>query len=214
MAVLQIDNAVMVKLNWSHVGRPAINVIGGIQTGTLPPIDQVFANTLDTAVKAGFTANMAAMYTPDTILQNVSIRDLRTPNNFEFVGAGAEVAGDTVGGTPLPRQVAFVISLRTALAGRSFRGRIYLPGGPESQNEAGGLASGAFQNNAIAFIQSVRDAFIAQGFDMAVLSRPADARTIPEKTFAARNGQATQVVSILSHGTGWETQRRRRGRLP
>ena len=79
--------------------------------------------------KASFPTTM-----PTTLsLVNVKLTDLTTQISPAInVGTGLPAAG-TSAGVSLPNNVALVLTKRTVLRGRSFRGRVYLPGLLESQ---------------------------------------------------------------------------------
>jgi len=72
----------------------------------------------------------------------VEVRDPRVPPSW----ASGEVTSDLVGiisGACNPPSVAMVITRRTATAGRSYRGRIFLPAVPVSYHEDGELTGPA-----------------------------------------------------------------------
>jgi hypothetical protein len=123
------------------------------------------------------------------------------------------------------------MTLRTASAGKSFRGRVYLGGFIETENDASGNALTVVSTNCVSFLTAVSSAMTASGLTFAVASRPAERTTVVETTFhndgttstrtitqsPARTGGSTPVTNISSRNTGWETQRRRtngRGALP
>lgn len=210
MPALHIDLAALVVLRWQVVSLVTTNVLGAMRTGTVT-YDQALANALDTAVKAAFTANLAARFSPSAQLTSVGIRDINTPNNAEFIGVNAPVAG-TGTGDPLPKQVALCVTLRTLQTGPAHRGRVYLHGFSEAENDPNGLATTAAQTSAAAFINAVDSALLARGLQLAVLSRPVPAQIIParaEITIPGRAGQAQDVSSVQVRNGRWDTQRRR-----
>jgi hypothetical protein len=213
MPTLVIPNGVLVKLNWTIKGRAAVNALGSTPTGAIT-IDQTLTNTISTAIKSTYTSSgLAAQHTNNTVLSTVSVKDCRTANRTEFIGAGAAVPGTQVGDT-LPSQTAFVITLRTQFAGKSFRGRIYLPSGGEASNDINGNALPAFETAALAFINGINTNLQASGLALAVMSRPEPGHTIPAKIINPRAGGTERVTGVFSRGLHWETQRRRAGRLP
>jgi hypothetical protein len=205
-----IANTVEVRLLWALAGNGAINVLHA--TSPTVPVNQALANTLGAAIKSAFTANLGPMFNSGSGLIRVGVRDLRIEHAAEFLDAGTSVVGSGVGDS-LPSQVALCITLRTASAGKSFRGRVYLGGFIETENDAAGTA-----------LTVVSTTF-------AVASRPAERTTLVETTFhndgttstrtvtqsPARAGGSTPVTSISSRNSQWETQRRRtngRGAVP
>jgi hypothetical protein len=191
------------------------NVLGAIRTGSVT-FNQALANALDTAIKSSWSANLAPRCATSFSLTSVGVRDINTPSNPEFIGSGAAVVG-TGTGDILPRQIALCVTLRTALTGPSHRGRVYINGFVEAENDVNQLASSAAQTGAVAFVNGIMTALGNNGLQLAVLSRPVEARVIPavpEITIPGRPGQGLAVtVPVMRNGT-WDTQRRRRGGTP
>lgn len=201
MPQLVVPNAAQMRLIWAVGGQLyALNVLGVVNAGSVA-ITQTLTNTIGTAIKSAFSSSAfnTAIHTTVT-LANIGLRDVRSANTAEFLDSGAAVAG-TLAGDILPLQIALCITLRTAQAGRSFRGRIYLPGYGEGSNTAAGLASGS--TSAVAFVTAIKSALVASSLDLGVLSRPAPAAVPP------RAGFITTVTSIVARDLVWDTQRRR-----
>lgn len=201
MAQLVVANAAQMRLIWGLGGQLyALNVLGVVNTGAVA-ITQALANTLGTAIKSAVTSSglVGALNTTVT-LANIGIRDIRTANTAEFLDTGGAVAGTAAGGL-LPPQTAFVITLRTASAGRSFRGRVYLCGFDESVN----TATGTIQSSAtsVNFVTAIQSALVASSLNLGVLSRPAPDALPP------RAGFITPVTSVVARDAVWDTQRRR-----
>lgn len=212
MAQLVIPNAALLTLNWSGETRTWKNVIGCVGTGGLPTIDQALANALFTGIStaAGFTA-MLAHFASTVIFESISIRDIHAPNLPEFTSQGTPVSG---GGTldALPLSVAAVVTIRTAKAGKSFRGRTYFSGWDEASNDAQGRSVGFVNTSAESAMTSINSILAGHSMTVAVLSRPQDAKTIPARSIPARTGQATPVSAFITRNNKWESQRRRTGR--
>lgn len=164
-------------------------------------ITQTITNTVGAAVKSGFASSTlnAAIAIPVTLV-NVGLRDLRTAGQPEFLDAGAAVAG-TNASDPLPPQTALCITLRTALVGQHYRGRVYLPGFGETVNTSSGAASSG--SNAVSFVTAIKTALQGSGMDLGVISRPNPLATPPWTGFV------TTVTSIVCRDLVWDTQRRR-----
>lgn len=201
MAQLIVPNAAQLRLIWAQGGvLYAINVMGVVLTGGAV-VNQALANSLGTSIKAALTSSALGAALGTTItLANIGIRDIRTANTAEFLDSGGAVAG-TMAGDLLPPQTAFCVTLRTAFAGRSFRGRVYLPGFAEGHNAAGGTALNA--TGAVAFVTAVKGALVAGGMDLGVVHRPT-AAPLPVTA-----GFITAVTSIVARDLVWDTQRRR-----
>lgn len=197
---LVVPNAAQLRLIWALNGSLyALNVMGVVANAV--GITQTIANTVGAAVKTGFASSSqnAAVSIPVTLV-NVGLRDLRTAGQPEFLDAGAAVAG-TNPSDPLPPQVALVITLRTALVGQHYRGRVYLPGFGETTNTTSGAASSG--SNGVTFIGTIKSALQGSGMDLGVISRPNPLATPPWTGFV------TTVTSIVCRDLVWDTQRRR-----
>lgn len=201
MAQLIVPGAAQMRVIWALSGQLyALNVYGVVNAGGIA-ISQALTNTIGTAIKSGFTSSGHAATVSTTVtLANIGLRDVRTANTAEFIDTGAAVAG-TAAGELLPPQVALCVTLRTAFAGRSFRGRTYLPGYTETNNTVGGVVNGTAL--AVAFVTAIKSALVASSLDLGVLSRPAPDATPP------RAGSINVVTSIVARDAVWDTQRRR-----
>lgn len=212
MAVQVIPNSAQLKLVWSHPGGVWQNVLGFVGSGALPTIDQALANNLFTDVSSALTASgLASQLASTVVFERVLLRSLNSANQPEFTGTGTPTGGAGVGDL-LPLSNAACVTLRTALAGKSFRGRVYISGYAESANDPNGRITTAANNAANSFVDGIRVNATARGLLLAVLSRPADAVTIPAVTRPARVGQGNAVTALLVRDTRWESQRRRTGR--
>jgi len=220
---LVVPGAGLLRLIWNYgaSGAGGLNVLGVALQGTAV-VNQTMANTLDTAIKAALTSSgiVAQLHTTTTLVA-VGIRDIRAAHLTEFVGIGAAVAG-TGTGDPLPRQVAFCVSLKTALSGPRYRGRVYLGGLTEGDNDTGANALAALATNGVAFVNAIDSALNGVSGDLAVVSRPAFATTstittinpagddeVTTRTTEARGGAVTPMTSVVARNLVWDSQRRR-----
>lgn len=224
-----ISNCVEVRLLMNYSTNGGVNVLHASKAAGRV-VDQALANTLGAAIKSAWTANLGALCNGSVALVRVGVRDLTQANQPEFLDSGSQVAGTAVGDA-LPPQTALCITLRTALSGKSFRGRVYVGGFAESENQTTGNANTTTQTAAVAYITAIQAAMSASQLTMSVASMPAyaftDTRTwtLNDGTTRvdtlghgnARNGTQQAVTIIQSRNTAWETQRRRnngRGSLP
>lgn len=200
MPQLVVANAAQLRLIWSLGGSLyALNIMGVVANAV--PITQAITNTIGTAIKSSFTSSaLSASISTQVSLVNIGLRDIRTANTAEFLDSGAAVPG-TLAGDLLPPQTALCVTLRTAQAGRSFRGRVYLCG----FGEAVSGSTGAFTTLAspVNFITALKANLVTSGMDLGVLSRPRFAPLPPSAGFV------TPVTSIVLRDSVWDTQRRR-----
>ena len=212
MAQLVIPNAALLTLNWSGETRTWRNVIGMVGVGALPTIEQGLASALFTGIStAAGVVNLLAELAPTVVFESITIRDISAPNRAEFTSAGTPVSGGGTGDA-LPLSVAAVVTIRTALAGKSFRGRTYFSGFTEAQNDAQGRQLPAVNTAIVGAMTSINSILAGHALTVAVLSRPRDAKSIPAKTITAKVGQGTAVQSFIARNNKWESQRRRTGR--
>lgn len=197
-----------------------MNALSAIVTGSVT-VNQALANALGSAIKSIWTSNVGPLCAATTFAR-VGVRDLRQPAQTEFLDTGA-VATSTGTGDPLPSHIAFCVTLRTALAGKSNTGRVYMSGWSEAENDANGVALSAVGAAAVAFITGIDTNLKSNGMALGVMSRPAFRQTLVRTTFyadgstetdtlsdsSAKSGIVHQVSTIQSRDLRWETQRRR-----
>lgn len=202
MPQLVVANAAQMRLIWSKSGTlHALNVLGVVNAGSVS-ITQALTNTLGTAIKAALTSSgLGAQLSDSFALANVGLRDIRTANTAEFLDAAAATAGTGAATEYLPPQTALCVTLRTAQAGRSYRGRVYLNGYVEAINVSSGVCTNTAPS--VAFVAAIKAALQANGLDLGVISRPAPDLPIP------RAGFVTVVTSAVARDAVWDTQRRR-----
>lgn len=230
MVALQITNGLQLKLYYNITTQLAINVLGMTPTGTVT-VNQALAETIGAMVKSAWSAQMAPHCSTANSLVRVGIRDLRIANLPEFRDTGAAVPGTGGIAEALPAYTALVVTLRTAKAGKSFRGRVYLPGWTENENTASGTSSTAAGTAGVAFINAIGSGLQSSALKLAVLSYPSEDITIDQTTThadgtktvrrlsheTAKVGGAEPVTIVENRNASWEVQRRRvnaRGGLP
>lgn len=194
MPSIVIDNTAQFRVVWQLDGvDTAVNVIHGIKDDPLTPIDQARAD----GIAANFVGKLGPIdrtnWSNRWTLGRVTVRDLNTANEPEFLGTPPALAGNSAAEL-LPLNIASCVTLRTDKAGASYRGRVYVGGWTEGASTSG-VMSAAAKAAATAFVSAYRDALDQSGFTMAVASR-----TI---------GKSRAVTSILTRDTRWDTQRRR-----
>src|SRR5689334_15918544 len=123
-----IPNCVQVRLIWTLPNTKTVyNVMHGSVAGGFVATSSV-AESIFTALKAaaGWTSWKARVNSGVSLI-GIDLRDMRVANQATFQGTSGASAG-TGAGTALPPGDALCVTLRTALAGRAYRGRVYLPG--------------------------------------------------------------------------------------
>lgn len=216
-----VPNGAEARVLFSIAGELAENTYG-FQTAGSMSIDQTLADQVETAIKGAWNANLGPLCPPTTELLHVGLRDLRQANLPEHLGTSNPAAGTGIA-DPLPSQVALCLTLRTAGAGRSFRGRSYIGGFDEAQNDTNGEAATGAITAAISYVQSFQTSLNALGLSLAVLTHPQErivetkttyhadgtttVKTMSEQT--AKTGAANRVTLVEARDASWDTQRRR-----
>lgn len=209
MPALVIPNTVMVRVLWSLNGREANNVLGMVVAGGFT-VTQTVCNSLGNAIASAFnTSGFAADCPAGVTCNGIGMRDIRSADQAEFISVTSPVAG-TASSDMLPRNVALVVTLRTALAGRRFRGRVYLGGISENANTGDAECATDVRDDARDFVTAIQTAMSAVGGQLAVMSRPLYNTDTPPALI--RPGLSTPVTAAVVRNGVWDSQRRRSGR--
>lgn len=210
---LQVDNGGLLRLIWSVSGEPyAVNVMAFSGTASQPPTTAI-ATTVAAAIATGYTNSaLNAQHSTLVTLSSIGLRSINVANQAEVPATVAGAAGTS--STPmLPQQVAAVVTVRTALAGRRFRGRVYLPGWAQIAGASSSAFTTAAGTAALSFISTVGNALFTSNYTLSVLSRPVFQEvtppTIPPTFILIRAGQLNTATSFDLVDHRWDTQRRR-----
>jgi hypothetical protein len=173
---LVVSSGGFAVLHWDVRGQAVVNVLGlHIQPAGL--VNQTTANAIATDIRSALSASNLINYQHTaTHLVTVGVRDLRQANLPEYVGVMTQTAGLNTG-EPLVLSTALVVTLRTAFAGKSYRGRVYLPvdgdnawdGAAQAYTSLAVSAADGFIGNIITYLAN--DAALASNFHLAVVSR-------------------------------------------
>jgi hypothetical protein len=160
---MAIANALRARVEWTSTQKQDIdmNVFGLVLTAGAV-VDQTLADAVGTAVLNAYNnstwdSRIATTYT----LSGVFVRDLRTDNQAEIAAAITPAAGLSAQ-DEYAYNTAVVVTLRTGLAGRSFRGRMYLSGFTETAVDAGVLLPAAV-TDALSYAQGLFNSFAVVG---------------------------------------------------
>lgn len=80
-----------------------------------------------------WVTNCAPLLPVDVLLNEIVVTDMTTNTGLQVTNALSGPAAGTLGQAALPNNVTMAVSFRTALRGRSFRGRNYIPALTEGQ---------------------------------------------------------------------------------
>lgn len=216
-----LTGAAWIRLYFTLNGNLAINTFGMQVLGGIT-FSQGLAESVGAVAKSAFTTHLQPLMPANVALVRTGVRDWRAANQPEFRDTAPQVTGSGVGDM-LPSQLAACVTLRTALSGRSFRGRVYIGGFLETHNDAASRISAAATTGVLGFLDACDDGWESFGLRTAVVSRPAEDVQIVRRTTnaagdveevvlshqKAKNGSVNDVVAFEARNSTWETQRRR-----
>lgn len=142
---------------------------------------------------------LSTFTTPNVGLDRITTGEINplTGQQLALRETGSALVG-AAAGNPLPPEVALVVSLRTALANRTGRGRFYLPQLAATALDADGLLSDAAQTGLVNALQDAWSGSNAAGENPVVYSRTA---------------RATRVITSFDIGDVFDVQTRRQNSL-
>jgi hypothetical protein len=193
---LVVPNTIEVRLNWTLSDQTwATNVLHYVvPTGF--SVNQTNAESIATFVDDAYsdTGSWRSQVTSTVGLDSVGVRDIRTANQPEFIGDVTGSGGNV--SSIAPRQLSVVLTLRTALAGGSFRGRVYLCG-----CSTGGIdTNGDITDTAAQRAEVFGDGLISTTVDSSLLILGVTSRSL---------GVTTPVDRVEVRDRVWDWQRSR-----
>ena len=141
--------------------------------------DSLAAAAADDALDA-LLAGASDLWTDNVSFAAPRVTQLASSAGFPAVSQqlGTSSGVGTGSGSMLPPQVAICVSLRTALVGRAFRGRFYLPGPSTVQITDVGRLGGTAVEAATTGTQGMLAALLAGGYIPVIAHRASGTNTI------------------------------------
>jgi len=177
---------------------PVFNVLNFWKPGGYDIVDlDALTLAVDTAWSSYFLADLHTSY----LYQGAFGKGLELINDIQsssVAGAGAGSAS----GDGFPNNVAFVLTFRTGLTGRSARGRAYIGGIPASATTTNNTVFSSFAAAMVADMGQVKTAAVGAGWQLVVVSRITGGALRPL-------GVHNAVTSIVARNTELDSQRRR-----
>ena len=209
-AVRTIPQCVEVVLMWNlEDGKVGHNVLHARNAGTYPGT-VAMANAILSGLSTGasWTA-MASFLASTTGLASLTQRDLNVPNQPVLANSAGGAPG-TSASPALPNETAVVITLRTAKAGRAFRGRVYVPGWATNALGTGNVIAAACVTDINAWANTIPTVFQSQGLTFVIGQHSRVAYTSPIGTpHPKRDPTTVDVTSQAVKDNHWDTIRRR-----
>jgi len=208
---LVIPSTLQVRLGWVLPnGKSASNVLHAIVDDGLDNSVLLANSIYDAIAGSGETTTYLDFLSSETSLAFLDIRDLRTGSQTLFQSEGAALPG-TGSGNALPEEVSLVVTLRSALAGRAHRGRVYLTGFDDSVLDVDGHCVSGASTAARNFVVAISGAMLTNGLALGIGHRGhAEYINAHGGTVAAEAPGTDLVTSILVRDNVFDSQRRRK----
>jgi len=193
-------------LSWSLPGGDIAQTSLWTKFSGTPSAAQALArfqtNVVDTVWPSG-AGGVKGLHSTSVLLVQAQTRTINLGSGKVIATASAAYSrGGTAGGNSLPAEVSVVLSLRTALAGASYRGRMYLPPPTITQcSSAGRLVAGDLTT----MVTQWSNALIAMNADVTYTSCDVVVRS--------RKNASEEAVTSVDIGDVFDAQRRRRNAL-
>lgn len=204
MPFIPVANTALAELRFTQNGQQVENTLW-FENASDPDVTALQA--LDAALFDWWVANLQPIQSSNLQLREITVTSMTTASSATdtFVPPTAEFGASTA--NVVPGNVTMSISFRTALRGRSFRGRNYALGLTEDQ-----IAGNQFVTGLTALWQAAYDALIVAaataGWTWVVVSRfsgvDGDGHPVPRSA-----GVTTPVTSVVVVDDNVDSQRRR-----
>ena len=199
MQFIPVSDTASLELVFDALGQKCENVIH-VKAGTTPITESGLADVCEAVVDWYTTSGKVQVY-DGTSLTKIVAKDLTSSTGpaIEYT-TGLPLEGTGSGATALPLNVTAVISLGTALRGRSYRGRIYQIG-LGSNWVSGNVLDSGYRNNLVSSYGGLVTAISAAGWTLVVVSK--------FHNKAPRTAGVATTVTSVSVDTNVDSQRRR-----
>ncbi len=198
MAFQPVNNTAQAEIRMSLHGQSIENVLHFVNADGWSFQE---LSLLASDLVSWWTSDLAPLLSFELSLREVYVRDLSAQAALEASSAPSTQATGGVNNESLPANIALCVSLRTGFAGRSYRGRSYVPGIPENQSQYS-VFTGSFVTAVVNAYNILRADSIAGGYPLVVVSRRVGG--------VARDvGVATPVTAVIAVDTAVDSQRRR-----
>ena len=169
MAFLTCPNMVSIAIHATNNGKQIANILHA-KFGAYPVLADIVA--LNSAITPSIGGDYEPLMSANLLLTDCTITGLTFINDFQDTASFGASPG-SASGDPLPANNSLVCTLRSALTGRSARGRIYtFPTGAGNIAAGGGdLYETAYSGAVDTFWSGVSAAIFAAGWDHVILSK-------------------------------------------
>lgn len=164
--------------------------------GAPEPTHQDIADRLGVVMATQYKTQLSSSAT----FRGIGVRRLLPPPRTAETVDGTTSGPGTRGADLLPKQIAAVISLRTAEATRRGRGRMYIPFPSETDNTSAGLPVAAYGTDLVNLAALQNDLITVTAGGGTLVMTPVIFR---------RSDGTTRVITQVNARSIWGTQRRR-----
>lgn len=204
MAFIPVTNTVQTNIRYTQIGQLLMN---GLYWHKATPWTLTEVQALADDLWDAWATNMMIDLSTSLTLTEVQAIDLTTATSS--IASHVQTLSGSDGGAPMTPNDAFVLKLNTASRGRSFRGRIYLPGLTNNHQATLAVLSTTAANNLLGNLQGIQTAIEASsGADLVVVSRYSGV-DVNGDPIPRASGVATPVTSISYSDLNMDSQRRR-----
>lgn len=205
MPFVPVANTVLAELRMTLDGQQVENTLW---FEAAAGVNALIMSDLAQLLQDWWVANYAPQTSVNLQLIEIVISDQTTATGLQVTQSPGTPTLGTIVSDALPNNVSFTVSFRTALRGRSFRGRNYVVGIPESVAALSHLQAGYVAGWQVAYAQLLSDLSAVGDWEWVVVSRfsgtDVDGDPIPRVA-----GITTPVTNVVIVDDVVDSQRRR-----
>jgi len=205
MPFIPVLNTALVEVRMTLDGQHVENTMFAEQS--IPWTDSLLG-ILCGVVKDWWIASYAPIVSDLVELREIVATDQTTATSGQFSLPSAGETGGFPGGSA-PSNVSYAVSFRTALRGRSFRGRNYIVGIPLSQLSGVNNVLSVYSDNAVAAYAAFGEALLVEDMHWVVVSRFSGVNPSTGKPIPRTAGVTTPVITVIATDLTLDSQRRR-----
>lgn len=197
MPFIPTADALEVVVKMTQQGVPVVNVYH-VDVGAAPTIGII--NTVLGIFDTWITGSFAPLVSSTITFDEIVATDISVQNGIQGSVVPTTATGGA-GGTPAAANAALVVSQRSNLSGRSFRGRTYIGGLTQTVQVTSHEVTTTYAAAVISGWQDLITALQAAGYVLCILSKFAN-------LVARAAGVMTEIVGLIVNTT-IDSQRRR-----
>jgi len=170
MAFIPVPNTIKLSFEWLVAGQIVAVTLSVEKASAVTVAD---LDTVNDMAVDWWNTDSKALQTATSTLTRTTSTDLTTSSSPVADNPITPIAG-TAAGNPLPNNAALVVSFKTANRGRSYRGRMYWPGIPQSQQLNPVTVQSAYAIGLATSVAAFLDDLDTAGYTPVVVSRQED----------------------------------------